>query len=71
MKTKIKILFVLTFGLLIHSVVLQAQDAEAEKKKLMEIYGFIMMDAGYNANQIQADWFDVVRPTKLPSYKNQ
>src|SRR6187455_1312883 len=71
MKTKIKILFVLTFGLLIHSVVLQAQDAEAEKKKLMEIYGFIMMDAGYNFDQIHPDWFDVVRPTKLPTSKNQ
>lgn len=42
-----------------------------EKKKVMEIYGFIMMDMGYNFDQIQADWFDVVRPTKLPSYKDQ
>lgn len=46
-----------------------AQDEE--KQKTMEIYGFIMMDAGYNANQIQGDWFDVVRPTKLPSYENE
>lgn len=37
----------------------------------MEIYGFIMTDAGYNANQIHPDWFDVVRPTKLPSYENE
>ena len=27
----------------------------------MGIYGFIMMDAGYNFDQIQADWFDVVQ----------
>jgi hypothetical protein len=53
---------------LVVSGTLQAQD---DSKKTMEIYGFIMMDAGYNFNQIQADWFDVVRPTKLPSYKNQ
>jgi hypothetical protein len=46
----------------------QAQD---EKKKTMEIYGFIMMDAGYNFDQIHPDWFDVVRPTKLPTFKNQ
>lgn len=45
--------------------------AQEEKKKTMEIYGFIMMDAGYNVNQIHPDWFDVVRPTKLPSYKNE
>jgi hypothetical protein len=37
----------------------------------MDIYGFIMMDAGYNFNQIEPNWFDVVRPTKLPTYKNQ
>jgi hypothetical protein len=41
------------------------------KQKTMDIYGFIMMDMGYNANQIHPDWFDVVRPTKLPAYKNQ
>lgn len=44
---------------------------EEEKKKVFEIYGFIMMDAGYNFNQIHPDWYDVVRPTKLPSYKNE
>ncbi|WP_242670344.1 DcaP family trimeric outer membrane transporter, partial [Flavobacterium frigidimaris] len=48
---------------------MQAQDAEA--KKSMEIYGFIMTDVGYNFNQIQADWYDVVRPTKLPAFENQ
>jgi hypothetical protein len=45
--------------------------AQQDKQKTMEIYGFIMMDAGYNFNQIHPDWFDVVRPTKLPAYKNQ
>jgi DcaP outer membrane protein len=44
---------------------------EEEKEKSMEIYGFIMMDAGYNFNQIDPDWFDVVRVTKLPAFKNQ
>jgi hypothetical protein len=37
----------------------------------LEIYGFVMMDAGYNFNQINPNWFDVVRPTQLPAYKNQ
>ena len=45
--------------------------AQEEKKKTMEIYGFIMMDAGYNINQIHPDWYDAVRPTKLPAYKNE
>ncbi|WP_228519060.1 DcaP family trimeric outer membrane transporter [Flavobacterium sp. LC2016-12] len=44
---------------------------EDEAKKSMEIYGFIMTDIGYNFNQIQPDWYDAVRPTKLPSYKDE
>jgi hypothetical protein len=44
---------------------------EDEAKKSMEIYGFIMTDIGYNFNQIQSDWYDVVRPTKLPSYEDE
>ena len=56
---------------MMHALVSQLHAQEVEKQKAMEIYGFIMMDAGYNFNQIQNDWFDVVRPTKLPSYKNQ
>ena len=46
----------------------QAQDDEI---KTMDLYGFIMMDAGYNFDQIHPDWFDVVRPTKLPAFKNE
>jgi hypothetical protein len=48
---------------------LQAQDTV--QKKVMDIYGFAMMDAGYNFDQIHPDWFDVVRPTKLPAFANQ
>lgn len=44
---------------------------EAGEQKIFEIYGFVMTDAGYNANQIHPDWYDVVRPTKLPSYKGE
>ncbi|MGZ5189981.1 MAG: DcaP family trimeric outer membrane transporter [Flavisolibacter sp.] len=60
----------LTLALLLFlSISVKAQD-EA-KQKTMEIYGFIMTDAGYNFNQIHPDWFDVIRPTKLPTFKNQ
>ncbi len=37
----------------------------------MDIYGFAMMDMGYNAGAIHPDWFDVMRPTKLPAFKDQ
>jgi hypothetical protein len=30
-----------------------------------------MLDMGYQANQNDPDWFDVVRPTKLPSFENE
>ena len=45
--------------------------AHAQSGSKFEVYGFVMTDAGYNFNQIQGDWFDVVRPTKLPSFKNE
>lgn len=45
--------------------------AQEEKKKAMEIYGFIMVDAGYNFNQVDPNWYDVIRPSKLPSFENE
>jgi hypothetical protein len=46
-----------------------AQDETRQKN--FEIYGFAMMDAGYNIKQIDPLWFDVMRPTKLPTVANQ
>src|SRR4051812_16097398 len=46
-----------------------AQDSAQEKS--LDIYGFVMTDIGYNFNQIHPDWYDVVRPTKLPAVKNE
>jgi hypothetical protein len=45
--------------------------ASAHAESTFEAYGFIMMDAGYNARQLHPDWFDVLRPTKLPSFKDE
>jgi len=42
-----------------------------QNKNNLEIYGFLNTDAGYNFNTIQPDWYDVMRPTKLPSYKGE
>lgn len=53
--------------LFLGSVVL-AQD---KGQNWFQVYGFAMTDMGYNAKQIHPDWFDVVRPTKLPVYKNE
>lgn len=37
----------------------------------LEIYGFAMLDNGYNAGQIDPNWFDVMRPSKLPAFKGE
>jgi len=42
-----------------------------EKSTGFELYGMVMADAGYNFNSISPDWFDMMRPSKLPSYKNE
>ncbi len=44
---------------------------ETQGTKTMEIYGFMMTDAGYNTGRIHPDWFDVMRPTKLPTEEGQ
>jgi hypothetical protein len=45
--------------------------AAAEPKAHLDIYGAAMLDMGFEANQSDPDWFDVMRPTKLPSVANQ
>ncbi len=42
-----------------------------ETKPSFTIYGFAMLDMGYDTKQNDPSWFDVMRPTKLPSYENQ
>ena len=37
----------------------------------IDLYGHAMLDMGYQFNQSDPDWFDVVRPTKLPSFENE
>jgi hypothetical protein len=47
----------------------KAQDAKGEST--FEIYGFAMLDAGYQLKQNDPNWFDVIRPTKLPAFSNE
>lgn len=35
------------------------------------IYGFAMLDSGYDFGQGDPNWFDVERPTKLPAFPNE
>jgi hypothetical protein len=45
--------------------------AQDDSTRFMEIYGFAQADMGYNFNQVNPQWFDVMRPSKLPSYENE
>lgn len=42
-----------------------------EKEGYLDIYGHIMFDMGYQSGSNDPNWYDVVRPTKLPIYNNQ
>ena len=40
-------------------------------KPSFEVYGFAMLDIGHDFKQIDPNWFDTMRVTKLPSFENQ
>jgi hypothetical protein len=37
----------------------------------LDVYGFAMLDMGTSGIQSHPDWFDVLRPTKMPSFKDE
>jgi len=45
--------------------------AQSGSQSTINVYGFVMLDAGYNADQIDPNWYDVIRTTKLPAFKDQ
>lgn len=47
------------------------QEGSGEAKPTIELYGFAMLDMGYQTKQNDPDWFDVLRPTKLPAFKDE
>ncbi len=53
------------------AMLLFASPAAAQGDTTYDIYGFIMMDAGYQFNQADPAWFDVLRVTKLPAFENE
>jgi len=46
-----------------------AQDTS--RTRTLEVYGFVMADVGYNFDQINPNWFDALRISKMATYKNQ
>ncbi|MEI8007577.1 MAG: DcaP family trimeric outer membrane transporter [Bacteroidota bacterium] len=60
-----------TFILMLLCWISAARAQEADSSKWFEVYGFAQTDMGYNFNQVNPQWYDVMRPSKLPSYKNE
>src|SRR5690349_16870537 len=58
---------------LVTSISCWAQDntTTPPAKPYLDIYGFAMLDMGYDFKQNDPSWFDTMRPTKLPNFKNQ
>jgi len=48
-----------------------AAPATQDAKPTFEVYGFAMLDMGHDFKQINPNWFDTMRVTKLPSFENQ
>jgi hypothetical protein len=46
--------------------------ADEEKSKgYLNLYGFVEFDLGYNFRTIDPDWYDSMRPTKLPTFSGE
>src|SRR5215218_5207967 len=44
---------------------------QASDKPTFEIYGFAMLDIGHDFKQINPNWSDTMRVTKLPSFEDE
>jgi hypothetical protein len=49
----------------------QAAATPDEQKPRLDLYGFAMLDMGYQSGQNDPNWFDVLRPTKLPAFEDE
>ena len=45
--------------------------SQPDAKPSFEIYGFAMLDIGHDFKQINPNWFDTLRLTRLPSFEDQ
>jgi hypothetical protein len=49
----------------------KAGGGQATGESTFSVYGFAMLDMGYQFKQADPNWFDTVRPVKLPAFKDQ
>ena len=71
-RTRGRIGVIAVLALVIAAASASAQTAPAQDPKpSIEIYGFAMLDFGQNFNQINPNWFDTMRLTKLPKFEGE
>src|SRR4051812_29084366 len=58
-------------ALLLATAAQAAAQGATEPKPSLEIYGFAMLDIGHDFKQINPNWFDTMRVTKLPSVEDE
>jgi hypothetical protein len=46
-----------------------SQDGDGDRS--LEVYGFAMLDMGYQFKSNHPDWYDTIRPTKLPAFEGE
>jgi hypothetical protein len=49
----------------------QATQAQPDNKRTFEIYGFAMLDMGHDFEQIDPNWSDTLRITRLPTFEDE
>jgi len=49
----------------------QAAAGQTLPEQRVEVYGFVMTDFGFDFKHVDPDWFDVLRPTKLPRFDRE
>ncbi len=62
---------VTALALLVSASTATAQQPAPDPKPSLEIYGFAMLDFGQNFNQINPNWFDTMRVTRLPKVEDE
>ena len=58
-------------GLLVVPFAAHAQDSASMAKPSLNIYGFVETDFISDLNSMNPAWFDMMRPTQIPAYKDE
>ena len=70
-ETFLIVLFLAVSTLSVHAQTEKAADGKPQTNPRLELYGFVMTDVIFQSGQNDDQWFDVLRPTKLPAFEDE